>query len=279
VLFSEVRATPRTIPWPHCYSLQGHLIFTASVLPSNFSPDVANYGAFRTVPLKFDFEHLHMGLQVRTVDLDMYTPISVPSGSTPLHMAAQKGHVAIIQAMLQVRFGTPPPPPRPPPCSLRVLHSRESEECLRLCNGWGGGRGDTCGWSGRWEVMQSLVVMVTGVLVLGGAAKGQIGRMGWQRDRGIDSCAPIPPAAPSQYSQHASKRSAMKRSIALSGARRRRRNCCFPYKSWSGKSLLAERRNQGTPIRGVLTVLLTTHFCCWCEVQSKPTLSKERLRV
>jgi len=41
-------------------------------------------------------------MMVRTVDLGMFSVIIVPSGSTPLHMAAQKGHVAIIQALLQV---------------------------------------------------------------------------------------------------------------------------------------------------------------------------------
>ena len=41
-------------------------------------------------------------MMVRTVDLDMVTTYSVPAGSTPLHVAAQRGHVAILQAMLQV---------------------------------------------------------------------------------------------------------------------------------------------------------------------------------
>jgi hypothetical protein len=42
-------------------------------------------------------------MMVRTVDLDMVSSISCPSGSTPLHLAAQHGHIAILQAMLQVR--------------------------------------------------------------------------------------------------------------------------------------------------------------------------------
>ena len=41
-------------------------------------------------------------LMVRTVDLDMVTPMQFPAGSTPLHLAAQGGHIAILQAMLQV---------------------------------------------------------------------------------------------------------------------------------------------------------------------------------
>lgn len=43
-------------------------------------------------------------MMVRTVDLDMHSALSIPSGSTPLHLAAQKGQVAIIQAMLQVSY-------------------------------------------------------------------------------------------------------------------------------------------------------------------------------
>ena len=43
-------------------------------------------------------------MMVRTVDLDMHSTLSIPSGSTPLHLAAQKGQVAIIQAMLQVSY-------------------------------------------------------------------------------------------------------------------------------------------------------------------------------
>ena len=41
-------------------------------------------------------------LMVRTVDMDMPSPHSVPNGSTPLHLAAQKGLVPIVQIMLQV---------------------------------------------------------------------------------------------------------------------------------------------------------------------------------
>ena len=41
-------------------------------------------------------------MMVRTVDLDMLSTLSIPAGSTPLHLAAQKGQVAIVQAMLQV---------------------------------------------------------------------------------------------------------------------------------------------------------------------------------
>ena len=41
--------------------------------------------------------------QVRTVDLDMASAVQYPAGSTPLHLAAQRGHIAILQAMLQVR--------------------------------------------------------------------------------------------------------------------------------------------------------------------------------
>ena len=41
-------------------------------------------------------------LMVRTVDLEMPSLLACPPGSTPLHLAAQQGHVAILQAMLQV---------------------------------------------------------------------------------------------------------------------------------------------------------------------------------
>ena len=41
-------------------------------------------------------------MMVRTVDLDMQTPVTLPAGSTPLHAAAMNGHVAILQAMMQV---------------------------------------------------------------------------------------------------------------------------------------------------------------------------------
>ena len=41
-------------------------------------------------------------MMVRTVDLEMSSSVSVPAGSTPLHLAAQQGNVAIVQAMLQV---------------------------------------------------------------------------------------------------------------------------------------------------------------------------------
>ena len=44
-------------------------------------------------------------MMVRTVDLDMQTPVTLPAGSTPLHAAAMNGHVAILQAMMQVRGG------------------------------------------------------------------------------------------------------------------------------------------------------------------------------
>lgn len=42
-------------------------------------------------------------MMVRTVDLGMHASMSIPAGSTPLHLAAQKGQVAIVQAMLQVQ--------------------------------------------------------------------------------------------------------------------------------------------------------------------------------
>ena len=42
-------------------------------------------------------------LMVRTVDLDMPSLLACPPGSTPLHLAAHRGHVAILQAMLQAR--------------------------------------------------------------------------------------------------------------------------------------------------------------------------------
>jgi ankyrin repeat protein len=42
-------------------------------------------------------------MMVRTVDLDMASPVQYPAGSTPLHLAAQRGHIAILQAMLQAR--------------------------------------------------------------------------------------------------------------------------------------------------------------------------------
>ena len=45
-------------------------------------------------------------MMVRTVDLDMASPVQYPAGSTPLHLAAQRGHIAILQAMLQVRART-----------------------------------------------------------------------------------------------------------------------------------------------------------------------------
>ena len=41
-------------------------------------------------------------MMVRTVDLDMSSAFQFPAGSTPLHLAAQRGHIAILQAMLQV---------------------------------------------------------------------------------------------------------------------------------------------------------------------------------
>ena len=42
-------------------------------------------------------------MMVRTVDLDMQSSMQFPAGSTPLHLAAQRGQIAILQAMLQVR--------------------------------------------------------------------------------------------------------------------------------------------------------------------------------
>ena len=41
-------------------------------------------------------------MMVRTVDLDMSSSLNVAAGSTPLHMAAQRGSVGLVQAMLQV---------------------------------------------------------------------------------------------------------------------------------------------------------------------------------
>jgi hypothetical protein len=41
-------------------------------------------------------------MMVRTVDLDVVSDVAAPAGSTPLHVAAMTGHVAILQAMLQV---------------------------------------------------------------------------------------------------------------------------------------------------------------------------------
>ncbi|KAK9834186.1 hypothetical protein WJX81_006554 [Elliptochloris bilobata] len=54
-------------------------------------------------------------LMVRTVDLDMPSLLTCPPGSTPLHLAAQHGHVSILQAMLQAQadalgtWGNPDP--------------------------------------------------------------------------------------------------------------------------------------------------------------------------
>ena len=45
-------------------------------------------------------------MMVRTVDLDMQSSMQFPAGSTPLHLAAQRGQIAILQAMLQVRAAT-----------------------------------------------------------------------------------------------------------------------------------------------------------------------------
>ena len=53
-------------------------------------------------------------MMVRTVDLDMLSTLSIPAGSTPLHLAAQKGQVAIVQAMLQV--------PLLQSCALYILY-------------------------------------------------------------------------------------------------------------------------------------------------------------
>ena len=47
---------------------------------------------------------------VRTVDLDMQSSMQFPAGSTPLHLAAQRGQIAILQAMLQVRTALLPLP-------------------------------------------------------------------------------------------------------------------------------------------------------------------------
>ncbi len=41
-------------------------------------------------------------MMVRTVDLDVVSDVGAPAGSHPLHVAAMTGHVAILQAMLQV---------------------------------------------------------------------------------------------------------------------------------------------------------------------------------
>ena len=49
-------------------------------------------------------------MMVRTVDLDMQSSMQFPAGSTPLHLAAQRGQIAILQAMLQVRTATLPSP-------------------------------------------------------------------------------------------------------------------------------------------------------------------------
>ena len=43
-------------------------------------------------------------MMVRTVDLDVISDVIAPAGSTPLHVAAMSGNVAILQAMLQVSF-------------------------------------------------------------------------------------------------------------------------------------------------------------------------------
>ena len=42
-------------------------------------------------------------MMVRTVDLDMSSNLNLAAGSTPLHLAAQRGNVGLVQAMLQVR--------------------------------------------------------------------------------------------------------------------------------------------------------------------------------
>ena len=42
-------------------------------------------------------------LMVRTVDLDMPSLLACPPGSTPLHLPAARGHIALLQAMLQAR--------------------------------------------------------------------------------------------------------------------------------------------------------------------------------
>lgn len=41
-------------------------------------------------------------MMVRTVDLDVASEVTAPAGSTPLHVAAMTGNVAVLQAMLQV---------------------------------------------------------------------------------------------------------------------------------------------------------------------------------
>lgn len=46
-------------------------------------------------------------MMVRTVDLDVVSEVVAPAGSTPLHVAAMTGHVAILQAMLQVNISKP----------------------------------------------------------------------------------------------------------------------------------------------------------------------------
>ena len=56
-------------------------------------------GDLRCVKLLLD---AGASMMVRTVDMDMPSQHSVPNGSTPLHLAAQKGTVSIVQAMLQV---------------------------------------------------------------------------------------------------------------------------------------------------------------------------------
>ena len=54
-------------------------------------------------------------MMVRTVDLDMQSSMQFPAGSTPLHLAAQRGQIAILQAMLQARTASAA-------FSLAVLH-------------------------------------------------------------------------------------------------------------------------------------------------------------
>lgn len=65
-------------------------------------------------------------MMVRTVDLDMQSTLQYTAGSTPLHLAAQRGQIAILQAMLQVRPALYTPS-SPECCSHRHLSS------VRIC--------------------------------------------------------------------------------------------------------------------------------------------------
>lgn len=75
---------------------------------------------------------------VRTVDQEMHSPVRVPSGSTPLHMAAMNGSIAIVQAILQV--SCPPRHFNDPHCGNASELS--SESCVDVAV-----KGDTDGRS------------------------------------------------------------------------------------------------------------------------------------